>query len=358
MYMTKLTGTITDSGGVALDGTLTFTVPSARSHNTSIQLPAPHVFSIVAGVVDIDIPPGPYRVQFEDTSSTTYWDVETTLGEDDTTIDMLPGLVLEDRYNLALNLVAKVLVEQYIDRLKAGFIYKGVYDQAVTYELNQWVNYFGSSYLHIGTEPTTGINPLVFPVWALIASKGDIGPPGVGTTGSLEPFGVSWIDSTMATAQGAVYDELLTKSPVDSPTFTGTVSAPTPADPAEDSTLVATCEWVNDYTANLPRLTNVATTDLVVMDQSTTVKVLWGQFTTPVINRLRGDQEVYSVTLPYSVPNKLAVVGNISTIGATGGYYVSAGPGVSDTTIQISIVLGRPTGSNESVTVSWVVLGY
>ncbi len=74
-----------------------------------------------------------------------------------------------------------------------GLVWMGEYDPNATYQKNNAVSYYGSAYIYIHDNPTSGNDPLNPTYWELLAERGEQGPPGTSddlqSQYTLEPTG-------------------------------------------------------------------------------------------------------------------------------------------------------------------------
>ena len=73
----------------------------------------------------------------------------------------------------------KVVHKNVVAELVSGIddfvpLYKGVYDDATEYDLNDICSYQNKIYWHIGSTPTTGTAPIDTDVWSVFTNNIDI----------------------------------------------------------------------------------------------------------------------------------------------------------------------------------------
>jgi hypothetical protein len=143
-------------------------------------------------------------------------------------------------------------------------VYKGAYDNGVTYAPNDYVTLNGSSYVFINYIGAAGYGPITHPAaWQLVANKGDTGATGAtganGTPADLSlyatlasptftgtpnaPTASAGTATTQLATTGFVTTANNLKSNIASPTFTGTPAAPTAAT-STNTTQIATTAYV------------------------------------------------------------------------------------------------------------------
>lgn len=311
--MTAIIGRIKDSGGANLDGRLTVTLDGQIIDTTTIPdsllTPKPAIYTITSGVVDINLLESEtkrltYRFVFE-TSETTliyylqngvvydgpknytagqWWTGGTFVSgtsqllteEEDTKFtthfdfraivpnqpsvefgSLVPTGLTTDILDTGIARLAEVLTNDvdYIEALRGGPRWKGVYSSTTFYQQDDAVSYGGSTWVWIDPDPASGVTPaLNEPRWFLAAQKGDAG----GTGGQDTPYDANgWNGQTWAPSANAIRDKietlaststLSTYAPLNSPVFTGQPSSPTPL-AADNSTQISTTAWVRGYAA-------------------------------------------------------------------------------------------------------------
>ena len=205
------------------------------------------------------------------------------------------------------------------------WVYKGAYDNGVTYAPNDYVTLNGSSYVFINYIGAAGYGPITHPAaWQLVANKGDTGATGAtganGTPADLSlyatlasptftgtpnaPTASAGTSTTQLATTGFVTTANNLKSNIASPTFTGTPAAPTAAT-STNTTQIATTAYVK---ANL---SSYATT-------SALTSALTGYTATASLNNqlIATDvSEIYSATytLTVSDANSVIIINNEGT---------------------------------------------
>lgn len=311
--MPAITGTIKDSSGSALSGRLTITLDGQIVDTTttpdSILVPKSAIVTITNGVVNINLLESEtknltYRFVFE-TSQTTliyylqngvvytgpknytsgqWWTGGTFVNgtsqllteEEDTKFtthfdfraivpnqpsvefgSLVPTGITTDILDTGLARLAEILTNNvdYIEALRGGPRWRGIYSPTVYYQRDDAVSYGGSTWIWIDSDPDAGVTPSISePRWFLAAEKGTAG----GTGGQDTPYNaVGWNGQTWAPSANAIRDVIETLAttaslsayaPINAPTFTGAPSSPTP--PSDDnSTRIATTAWTRSYAA-------------------------------------------------------------------------------------------------------------
>lgn len=355
--MPRITGTIADSTGTPLDGTLSFTANQAFGLEGTEYLPVTHDFIISSGAVDVTVPSSSYNVKFTGQDLVVYWDINTTFNDQDTTIDQLAGLVVEDRYNSTLIRVAQILANQYGDQLSPQLVSRGEWNSITLYNRNDLVSFNGSSYLFTSSTPASGIPVTDDSIWALLAQKGDTG---TGTTGVDTPYDISWDGDINAATKNALYDILETLAPIDSPTFTGDATAPVFFDIADASAKIATTAWVQDWRINGPGIKSLTSQTMRVEAGPYSFKLAWGFYTTPVVTWVAGNEQTFDIILPdsFTIDNQRAIVATIKGVTGTDGIFqLRAEPGLTNDRFTVGLQIELDNNYTSAITISWFMAG-
>jgi hypothetical protein len=282
--MTLITGTIKDSGGVALSGVLRVTLdaPLVDGSTTpdSVLVPETKEFTVVGGEISINLAQSQtseltYRFEFLSQLTTTsyyfadgglytgpkhFWtdsnwytgavhsasssllfaQIETrskTVLDFHTIVpnvasyeftNLLPTGITTDVLDTSLRRVAELLVstQAYAIQLRGGPRWQGDYYDLVYYQLDDGVQYAGSSWIYINANPAAGQTPSLTNTtyWMCAAFKGDPG----GTGGNDIPYNsVGWDGATWAPSANAVRDIIEQLARVNNTALTGNPTAPT-----------------------------------------------------------------------------------------------------------------------------------
>lgn len=298
--MTTITGTIEDSGGGGLTGTLRVTLDGplvdTSSNPDSVQVPRAKDFAIAGGSVNINLTESQtlnltYRFQFlVSTTTNAYYFVNGDLytgpkhfwtdnnwytgpvhtvdsvllyEQPETTTETLldfhaivpnvastqfsslvPTGVTTDVLDTSIRRLAEILTSSvdYVEALRGGPRWMGVYNPVTFYQRDDAVSYGGSSWVYINANPAAGQAPsdLNTTYWLKLAAKGDAGGTG-GNDTAYDPTG--WNGATDAPSRNAVRDVFVTLAPLASPSLTGNPTAPTQA-VGNDTTRLATTAFV------------------------------------------------------------------------------------------------------------------
>jgi hypothetical protein len=308
--MTLITGTIKDSGGAALSGILRVTLDAplvdGSTSPDSVLVPEMKEFTVTAGAVSIDLAQSQtselsYRFEFLSQTSTTsyyfadgglytgpkhFWtdnnwytgaihtatskllfaQVET---RSKTVLDfhaivpniasyeftnLLPTGITTDVLDTSLRRVAELLVftQAYAVVLRGGPRWQGDYAATTFYQLDDGVQYAGSSWIYINPNPAAGQTPSLANTtyWMCAAYKGDPG----GTGGNDVPYdAVGWNNAIDAPSRNAVRDIVEQLARANDAVLTGNPTAPTQAIGNNSTRLANTAFVINEI---LSRLTN------------------------------------------------------------------------------------------------------
>jgi len=151
-------------------------------------------------------------------------------------------------------------------QLRPRFIPAGEWVAGTRYYANNLVTVNGSSY-YLVANSSLGQPPASNPtVWQLIAQRGEAG---TGVTGYSQVYGPAWDGSTAPPTQNDLFDIIETKydkasaqllAPKADPTFTGTVTTPTPASNVSYGDTPATTKWFWDILEGASLLSKAAPT--------------------------------------------------------------------------------------------------
>lgn len=234
--MALITGTLADSVGNVIDGTIEVSLSVVRPQDTTTYLPILYSFPITAGVISIDVP----------SSVEIYsWVIKDSQGEVITTFrasvpdeaalnfnSLLPTGFTTITIDTSLARIADFLVNDPVrrEKLSPGFTSQGDYSNSSTYFLYDLVNYLGASYYWKDLVPGSGILPTDDTKWQLIASKGDSGS---GTTGEDFPYDSNTWDGVLAApSKNVIRDKIEDLSnvyaPLNDANLTGTPTTSTP----------------------------------------------------------------------------------------------------------------------------------
>lgn len=212
-------------------------------------------------------------------------------------------------------------VPTYRDKISSKFNIRGTYDPAISYVLNDMVEYQGNSYLWRNTSSLAGQTPPLESSntnWFLLAKKGDTGS---GTTAIIVGYNSStWNNSNQAASRGDVEDAItatqgmipnttnfLTKTegaPKNNPVFTGKVQRDAmtyPVPQADREKEVITASYLETAISNIS--SNKLTTPIVFarkvnsigLSLNTRIIVTWD-------NRIINENTVLDTNGNFTVP--------------------------------------------------------
>jgi hypothetical protein len=172
---------------------------------------------------------------------------------------LLPTGVATDILDTSLRYLAEIIANTpaYVNILRGGPRFQGVYSPTAYYQQADAVTYGGSSWLYIGSTIGVGKTPSLANTayWQLLAQKGDPGGTG-GNDTAYDPTG--WAGALDAPSRNAVRNALVTLAtqahlaayaPLNSPVLTGTPSRNFSPLLADNSTQLTTTGWVRQYAA-------------------------------------------------------------------------------------------------------------
>jgi hypothetical protein len=298
--MTLITGTIKDSGGAALSGFLRVTLDAPLVDSStapdSLHVAETKDFPITAGAISISLPqsqtseltyffeffsestvtnyyfadgglyPGPRHFWTDSNwytgavhtanSSLLFQQVETRSKSVSSFhaivpnvascefASLLPTGITTDVLDTSLRRVAELLVftQAYAVLLRGGPRWKGDYVATTFYQLDDGVQYAGSSWIYINPDPAAGQTPSSTNTtyWMCSAKKGDPG----GTGGTDIPYdAIGWDGATWAPSANAVRDIIELLARANNAALTGNPTAPTQA-VGNNSTRLASTAFV------------------------------------------------------------------------------------------------------------------
>jgi hypothetical protein len=298
--MTLITGTIKDSGGAALSGFLRVTLDAPLVDSStapdSLHVAETKDFPITAGAISINLPqsqtseltyffeffsestvtsyyfadgglyPGPRHFWTDSNwytgavhtanSSLLFQQVETrskSVSSFHAIVpnvascefsDLLPTGITTDVLDTSLRRVAELLVytQAYAIVLRGGPRWQGDYVATTYYQLDDGVQYAGSSWIYINPDPAAGQTPSSTNTtyWMCSAKKGDPG----GTGGNDIPYdAIGWDGATWAPSANAIRDIVEQLARANDAALTGNPTAPTQA-VGNSSTRLATTAFV------------------------------------------------------------------------------------------------------------------
>jgi hypothetical protein len=264
--MTAITGTIKDSGGVALSGRLRVTLDAPLIDSTTtpdtVYVAEPRDFTITSGAVSLALLESEtsnvtYHFEFYSSESVTRYYLQDgglysgpkvlhtdsrwytgqtytvdslLLSEQAETIEtlvsdfraivpnqasvdyaqLLPTGIAKDTLDTAIQRLAEILTTNldYAQALRGGPRSRGTYNAATYYELDDMVELDGSSYIYINETPTAGNQPPNATYWQLLAARG---ATGTGTAGNDTAYNeAAWNGQTDAPSRNAVRDVIET----------------------------------------------------------------------------------------------------------------------------------------------------
>ncbi len=157
---------------------------------------------------------------------------------------LIPTGITTDVLDSSLRRLAEILTSNvdYVEDLRGGPRWKGVYSAVVFYQSSDTVSYAGSSWLYINVNPAVNITPSVVDptYWQLLAQKGD--PGGTGGTDTAYNS-VGWDGATWAPTANAVRDIIELLARANDAALTGNPVAPTQA-VGNNTTRLATTAYV------------------------------------------------------------------------------------------------------------------
>lgn len=246
MSTCNITGTIKDSGGVALDGQLwvelDLQIVDESPTPDDIYTTKIHKFTITAGVVNLNLAESEtQRVSYRFRFFAANEDFDTGIDETPTfdfhalvpnlasvnLSELIPTGITKDTLDTAIARLARVLTSNadFAEALRGGPNPMGAYSALTYYRSGDFVSYGGSGWLYINSDPAVGQTPseLNTTYWMLASQKGDAG----GTGGQDTAYDATgWNGALWAPSANAVRDKIETLAPLANPVFSGNPEVP------------------------------------------------------------------------------------------------------------------------------------
>lgn len=167
--------------------------------------------------------------------------------------DLLPTGIARDTLPTTVRQVAELIASDadYVEALRGGPRFKGVYSSITYYQRDDAITYAGSSWVYIHPDPKAGQTPSLANTahWQILAQKGDAG----GTGGNDVPYNATgWDGATWTPSANAIRDiieqlarltDLANYALLASPNLTGNPTTPTQVT-GNNSTRIANTAFV------------------------------------------------------------------------------------------------------------------
>lgn len=265
--MTKLNGTIKDSGNNGLTGFLKVLLDAPLSTGSKTLVLYARVFPVTNGdltAANINLEPSTatnstYRLTYytvSDGVELPWLDFHCLMPSAETVniTDLLPtGIVRETIDTSLIRMVELLTTDAYYSSKLNVLKFVGLWRDDSLYYRGDVVEYDGSSYVYRVPTPSVGNLTSNSAFWQLLAGRGSTG---TGNTGSLTNYGASWQDATDTPSRGAIFNlvestlakqsAIIGKAPINNPAFTGVPTVPT-ADALDATTQIANTAWVANF---------------------------------------------------------------------------------------------------------------